>query len=258
MKKKLMCLAMIALMVIGTPLTAHAEHFESTKDWSVTFDGKQMNSNFEAGDLKEDALQILPGDSISLKVNLKNDANKKTDWYMSNKVVETLENDSNSAQGGAYTYKLTYKDSKGTETVLFDSSSIGGEKAAGVKEKGLLEVNDELEKFFYLDRLNSNETASVILYVQLDGETQGNDYQKTLAELQMSFAVEKIDESVIVKKEKKEEVKTQVVTKYVTTTVKTGDSAQIALFSAVALISGLSLLFFAVNTMKKSRNEKGE
>lgn len=257
MKKKLMCLAMIALMVIGTPLTAHAEHFEGEKNWTVSFDGKQMGSNFEAGELKEDALQILPGDSITLQVNLKNDASKKTDWYMSNKVVQTLEESANSAQGGAYTYKLTYFNPEGKEMILFDSSSVGGEEKTGVEE-GLLEVNDELEKYFYLDRLNGSEKAYVQLYVQLDGETQGNDYQETLAELQMSFAVEEIDESVIVKKEKKEEVKTQVVTKYVVTTVKTGDSAKIALFSAIALVSGLALFAFAIISMKKNRNQKGE
>ena len=257
MKKKLMCLAMIALMVIGTPLTAHAEHFEGEKDWTVSFDGKQMESNFEAGELKEDALQILPGDSITLQVNLKNNAGNKTDWYMSNKVVQTLEQSANSAQGGAYTYILTYVNPAGEPKELFNSSSVGGEEKTGT-EKGLLEVNDELEKFFYLDRLDGSENAYVQLYVQLDGETQGNDYQETLAELQMSFAVEKIDESIIVKKEKKEEVKTQVVTKYVVTTVKTGDSAQIALFSAAAFVSGLALLVFAIISMKKNRSQKGE
>ena len=128
MRKKIMCLAMIALMVIGTPLTAQAEHFEGSKDWEVTFDGKKLGGNFDAADMQKDVLQILPGDSIELQVNLKNTGKKKTDWYMSNKVVETLENDANAAQGGAYTYKLIYSDPAGEDVVLFDSSAVGGEK----------------------------------------------------------------------------------------------------------------------------------
>ena len=256
MRKKIMCLAMIALMVIGTPLTAQAEHFEGSKDWEVTFDGKKLGGNFDAADMQKDVLQILPGDSIELQVNLKNTGKKKTDWYMSNKVVETLENDANAAQGGAYTYKLTYSDPAGEEVVLFDSSAVGGEKTT--EDKGLLEVNDELEKYFYLDRLKGSEAASVKLYVQLDGETQGNAYQETLAELQMNFAVEPINDEVIVKKEVKEETKQVVVTKYVTTMVKTGDNAQLVLFSAVTLVSGLALLGFAFMGMKKRRQQKGE
>lgn len=252
MRKKIMCLAMTALMVICTPLSANAEHFNGSKDWEVSFSGKKLESNFDAAQMQKDVLQILPGDSITLQVNLKNEAKNKTDWYMSNRVVETLEESNQSASGGAYTYKLTYQDPSGKEVVLFDSSSVGGEKQ--MSETGLKEVNDELEKYFYLDRIKENEAASVTLYVQLDGETQGNSYQKTLAELQMSFAVEEIDESVIVEKQEK----TQIITKYVTTSVKTGDSSQMALFSTIALVSGVALLALAAVSVKRRRDSKGE
>ena len=48
-----------------------------------------------------------------------------------------------------------------------------------------------LEEFFYLDRLVPGGDGIVTLKVELDGETQGNTYQNTLASLQMNFAVEK-------------------------------------------------------------------
>ena len=80
MRKKILCLAMIALMVIGTPLTANAEHFEGSKNWNVTFDGKNMVDNFTGSDVTETILNIQPGDSITVQINLKNDASKKTDW----------------------------------------------------------------------------------------------------------------------------------------------------------------------------------
>ena len=96
-----------------------------------------------------------------------------------------------------------------------------------------------MENYFYLDRLESGQSGSVSLYVQLEGETQGNDYQDTLARLQMNFAVEKVE------------------TKKVIENVKTGDTSQIMLFSGLALVSGLVLLIFAMMSMKKYRNEKG-
>ena len=79
----------------------------------------------------------------------------------------------------------------------------------------------------------------VELYVQLEGETQGNDYQDTLARLQMNFAVEKVASKTVVEN------------------VKTGDTSQIMLFSSLTLISGLILMIFAVMSMKRRRDEKG-
>ena len=55
---------------------------------------------------------------------------------------------------------------------------------------GLHEI--DLKEFFYLDRLDSGSTGKVSLTIALDGETNGNGYQNTLARLQMAFAVEPV------------------------------------------------------------------
>ena len=44
--------------------------------------------------------------------------------------------------------------------------------------------------FFYLKTLEPGESGNVKLLVGLDGESQGNVYQDTLAKLMMNFAVE--------------------------------------------------------------------
>ena len=253
MKKKILCLAMMALMVIGTPLTANAEHFEGSKNWNVTFDGKKMNSNFETSEIKKDVLNIQPGDSITLKINLKDASGKKSDWYLENDIVQTMEESNNLASGGAYTYILEYHDPSGKVTTLYSNEAVGGEVQDGGKE-GLYEAAEGLDTYFYLDRLNSGEEAYVSLYVKLDGETQGNDYQDTLAKLQINFAVEKVNDETItkeIKKEGKDEV--IVVTKYVPGMVKTGDNSKLVLFSSLALVSGLGLLVYAFVLMKKRR-----
>ena len=255
MKKKIMCLAMIALMVIGTPLTVHAEDFTGSKDWEVSFDGKQMKSNFKTSEFGQDVLNILPGDSITLKINLKDASGNKSDWYMKNDILQTLEDSNTSAGGGAYTYILKYHDPEGKDTVLYSSEAVGGETLDGGKE-GLHEADQSLDSYFYLDRIKHGEKAYISLYVKLDGETQGNDYQDTLAKLQMNFAVEKVKDGTIEKHivEKKEK---EIVT-YTRGMVKTGDNSNVVVFSVVTLVSGLALLVIAFVTMKRRRQEKGE
>lgn len=260
MKKKIMCLAMIALMVIGTPISVNAEDYVSSNAWEVSFDGKQISSNFKTSQVAEDVLNILPGDSITIKINLKDASGNKSDWYLKSDILQTLEDSNNSASGGAYTYILKYHGPKetGEGTVLYSSETVGGDKADGGKE-GLREAADSLESYVYLDRISHGEQAYVSLYVKLDGETQGNDYQKTLAKLQMNFAVEKVKDGTVEKHivEKKNK---EVVT-YVTDTrgmVKTGDSSDVVFFSTVTLVSGFALLTIAIVAMKNRRQEKGE
>lgn len=245
MKKKLLCLAMIVLMVVGMVTNVSAEDFEGSKDWSVSFNGDKMNSNFKSSEMTEEILMIQPGDSITLQVKVRNDSTFSTDWYMTNEVLRTLEESVTVAEGGAYTYILTYIDKSGTETLLYSSEVVGGEEDTALEGEGLHQATNSLEDYFFLDRLKSGEGGRVELFVKLDGETQGNDYQNTLARLQMNFAVEKVAAS-------------GSTTTVVRNNVRTGDTTQLALFSILTLASGVVLLVAATKMMKKSRSKKGE
>lgn len=227
-------------MVVGATMTANAEEFQGSKDWNVSFVGEKMESNFTSAEMTEEILQIQPGDSITLQVKIKNDSADNTDWYMTNEVLQTLEESQKVAEGGAYTYILTYKNVKGEETVLYNSEVVGGEEDTSKEGQGLHQATNSLEDYFYLDRLNQGEGGTVQLVVKLDGETQGNDYQDTLARLQMNFAVEKLNDGKV------------------TVTIPTGDAAQLVLFSAVALVSGLVLLVVAFYVIRQRRHREGE
>ena len=48
-----------------------------------------------------------------------------------------------------------------------------------------------LDDYFYLGRLAKNDVGYVTLTLSVDGETQGNSYQATMAQLEMNFAVAK-------------------------------------------------------------------
>lgn len=238
-KKRFLCLVMTAVMAVGASMTAYAKDYQGKDGWLVSFDGEKMNSNFQSQDLAEDAGNIQPGDSILLKVNLKNDSSDETDWYMTNTVIKTLEEES-TANGGAYEYRLAYKDASGEETVLYDSASVGGESAEG-SDEGLRQATNSLEDYFYLARLASGGKGTVLLKVGVDGETQGNAYQETLARLQMNFAAEKVAAGG-----------TETRNRTVHTTVKTGDGANILLFSVLALVSGLACMVFAGKRMRRT------
>lgn len=239
MKKKLLCLAMTLMMVVGAPLTAHAEDYQGENDWSVSFDGNKMDSNFVSSEMTDEILQIQPGDTITLQVKIKNTSNGKTDWYMTNEVLQTLEESVNVAEGGAYTYILTYVDSDNKETILYSSEVVGGEEDTSLEGEGLHQATNSLEDYFYLDRLAAGQGGTVRLVVKLDGETQGNDYQDTLARLQMNFAVEKVNDGTVIQ------------------TVKTGDTTPILIFSVITLASGMVLLGAAAKVYK-NRRVKGE
>ena len=198
MKRKIMCLVMAAAMTVGMSTTVFAEDFQGEKSWNVTFNGEGMESNFQSSEMTEEIYRIQPGDTIELQVGVGNSSGSETDWYMTNEVLQSLEDTQSVAEGGAYAYELTYVDPDGEETVLFSSETVGGESSAG--GEGLHQATGSLEDYFYLGRLDSRETGSVHLRVQLDGETQGNDYQDTLARLQMNFAVEEVEANTVVEK----------------------------------------------------------
>ena len=245
MKKKILCLAMTVIMAAGVHTTAFAKDSQGADRWQVNFTGGKMESNFKSSDVTDELANIQPGDSIELKVQLKNSDSGDTDWYMTNEVIQTLEDAQSSAEGGAYEYKLTYVGSDNAEKVLYDSTTVGGEGASKAGE-GLKQIDSSTQEYFYLGRLASNNTGTVHLTVGVDG------YQLTLAKLRMNFAVEKVSAGKTITKNKI--VKT-------TKTVKTGDTARVLLFCVLALISGLILLAYGIYTLNKNtkrRRQKGE
>ena len=192
MKKRIisimLCLCLLSCLVIS----ASAETLPSKTGWYATFTAAgEMIDNFR--DTKQNGLNdtirgMQPGDDVSFVIDLSNQHKDSTDWYMTNEVLSSLE-DGKDASGGAYTYILTFSGPSG-EKELYNSNVVGGDERNDDGREGLHEATEGLEEYIFLDTLKTGETANVTLYVLLDGETQGNAYQDTLADLQMNFAVE--------------------------------------------------------------------
>lgn len=262
MKKKIGCLMAAMLLVLGSMVTAHAEDYEGREDMEVCFTGDKMESTFQSSQISDQARTLQPGDSVTFQIKLKNNGDKATDWYMTNEVVKSLEEsgrgraaNGSPANGGAYTYVLTYTESGagGEAKVLYSSESVGGEKGASATGAGLHEATSSLEDFFYLDTLEAGKSGTVSLRVALDGETQGNAYQKTLAQLQMNFAVEKAAASSATtdKKEGTTRHETRRNTVYMVKSAQTGDESNPLLWSGLTLTGGIMLMILGFVRYRK-------
>ena len=253
MGKKGIGLILALGLFLGCMVPARAETYYGDDSWHVAFTPEEeMESTFKTADLDEVVSGLQPGDNVIITLALENRHKETTDWYMTNKVLYSLEDRSaNSATGGgAYTYRLAYTDKAGTETVLFDSETVGGEETSAAGE-GLHEATDALKDYFYLDTLENGQKGQITLEVALDGETQGNDYQDTLADLQMNFEVELRENAPTTPQ-------TPGTPKKPGSLVKTGDESTPLLLAVIMAGSGLVLLGFCILQWKEGRRRKKE
>lgn len=259
MKKKTIGMLCMAGLLFAMALPVHAETYKSD-GWKVTFSGEsKMESNFTSKDTAKLVSAMQPGDNVVITMELKNEHGDSTDWYMTNKVLDSLENttDNENATGSAYTYRLSYTDNKGEVTMLFDSDTVGGDDSGSngragraEDEVGLHAATSALKEYFLLDTLEKGQTGVITLEVGLDGETHGNDYQDTLADLQMNFAVER---------RATEPGVTRNVRNLVTRgDVQTSDQSHLLLFTVLTLGSGLVLLGLCIFYWRARRREEEE
>lgn len=255
MKKKWLA-SVLALLLAVTPITAYAEDFSGGDGWKVSFDGKKMTSTFKNTDIDDKIYEMEPGDTVDFHIQLKNEYKQTTDWYMTNKVLKSLEDAQTVAEGGAYSYILTYIKQDGTKERLYSSEEVGGE-TKNASGEGLHQATNSLKDYFYLDRLKSGQSGEITLKVKLEGETQGNTYQDTLAKLQMNFAVELVDDSTT-PGTPDNPTKTPSKKSPSRTTVKTGDNSRVLLYSVIALIAGLVCAGAVVYNVRQNREDAEE
>lgn len=254
MKKRILCLALAAVLSAFASVPVHAAG--PVDGGTVQFTDKGMQSRFrDSGELQQELGKLLPGGSITVRVNLENLRGRSADWYMSSQVVRSLEESSDTANGGVYSYELTYtNDDTGEELTLYSSRNIGG----GTSREGLLETNEALEDFLYLDRLGKEETGHISLTIAMDAETLGNAYQGTLADLQMVFAAETVTGGGSGSgggsgKSPGGPGNAPVSSVFSLGGVQTGDASHLMLWSLAALLSGLILLVWGIIVYKKER-----
>lgn len=183
MKKRIISLAAAVLLLTCALMPYASADYNNPRfpdSASVTFNGKSMTEFNGKVTLDEN---FQPGDDLKITITLINECDTASDWYMSNEVVTPFE--TATAQNGSYTYRLDYSGPDGSRTI-FSSDGIGGDSSTGLQGS-----TGGLKNYFYLGKLGAYKTATVTLYVAIDGETQNNSYFRTLADVRMRFAVEK-------------------------------------------------------------------
>ena len=201
MKKNILSLILVLAVMLMMTVSASADSQTGKDGWTVEFTvGNKMVSNFKGSEIADAASNLQPGDDITFTITLKNTSGNAVNWYMLNRIINSLEDTQSKASGGAYSYLLTYTTSAGGTITLYDSDTVGGELSTGsTVPVGLNEVESNLKNYMWLETMYSGRSGVVNLKVALDGESQGNSYQDSLADLQMRFAAEVVPTRTVVK-----------------------------------------------------------
>ncbi len=238
MKKKVFAFIVVLSLILALPLAVSADHLYGGSGWTVEFTkDEKLVSNFSSNSLADEARGLQPGDDITFTITLKNSSGKTADWYVLNEIVNSLEDTQKKAAGGAYSYLLTYAPSAGTPVTIFDSNKVGGELNENEPE-GLHGVDTALKNYIALETMRTGKSGVVTLKVSLDGETQGNSYQDSIADLRLRFAVEVTPTGKI---------------------IKTGDeSIKLSPFYIGMAVTGVLFLALAVDGFLQRKRQRGE
>ena len=182
-------IAMLSVACLCTGVSL-ADDYNGRDDWQITFTAQnQMERNYGESAFKDAVSDMQPGDTHEIRIATVNQNPATTSWYIANEVIQSLEHSTEVAKGGAYTYYLSYAGPGGEQKVLYDSENVGGDEV-GEEGPGLSPVTSALKDYTFLGKLAPQERGQVTLRVHLDGETENNAYQNTLANIHMNFAVE--------------------------------------------------------------------
>ncbi|HBA48529.1 MAG TPA: hypothetical protein DCZ91_12170 [Lachnospiraceae bacterium] len=260
MKKKIMAYALLAGMLFSASATVRAESHTAESDVSFTSENT-LSADYTNAEVNEAVYNLQPGDDITITLHLKNDNPSAANWYMTNEVLQSLEETTgSSASGGAYEYELIYTGPDGSQEILFTSDTVGGENDGS--RVGLKAATSGLEDYLYLDTIAPGQQGLITLRVALDGETEGNSYQNTLASLQMNFAVDTTTEynetiTEVVDEEGNPVPENTASPSSRTGIVRTSDESNMLPLVIAAAVSGLLLLLLAILGVRERRKQKG-
>ena len=253
--KKYRTILMSLCLFFGLTTPVLADHLDGASGWTVTCTSAgKLESNFGEG-IRDAVNGLQPGDDITLTVTLNSKNSTDTDWYMSNEAVKSFEDDSK-ASGGAYSYELIYTAPDGTEKTLYNSAIVGGE-TAGKDGAGLHEATEALKDYVYLGAMKNGQSGTITLNVALDGDSQGNNYRGTSADLNLNFAVELLTKPEDPEPTKKTVTNTIIVTNNVNGRRRVANTSDMGLISygiTFALSTAVFLLCLVV--LLKNRQYK--
>ncbi|WNV56989.1 MucBP domain-containing protein [Oscillospiraceae bacterium NTUH-002-81] len=222
---------------------------------TVTFDGKQIvYSNYEVTDFGDAFDNMLPSETRTQEIILKNADQRAVDFYMSAQVLKSLQE---IGEDNAFYHVSLDLVQNGTFTRIYgdgqELATVGGSNNGA---RGLKELDDTLDDYYLLAVLKGGETAKLQLTVELDGESGDNVYMARDGKIQFDFRVQyddpKAPEVITVKGDPVVHVVKKVQTVY--RGVKTGDQAPVAILLGVLVLSVILMIVVIVRRKKKTGN----
>lgn len=258
MKKRNKIMILLTAVIVMVGMTTGSALAKSSKyNGTCYFDGSKIVSSFHSNKIADAVSDLQPGDSVHFKVKYTNEYSKKTDWYMSNEVLQTLEKTdaakkvpegTGTPENGGYTYSLIHTDKNGKKTTIFSNAKVGGEAKPNGME-GLEQATNATKDWFFIQTLEEGESGELDLDVAFEGETEVNDYMDTEGSLQLRFAVE------IPKAGSKD--KDQPDDDAVVSVPQTGDDSNLFLPFLIMLIAGTALLILILARRRRNDEETG-
>ena len=221
--------------------------YYADEDEKVPVDGLSLNAFTD----------MAPGDERTQTIHLHNGSKDKVRFYISQKTLDTLEDD-NEASGGAYKFNLLV--GEGEDAVSLLDTETGGYDASGKGSRDGLAEMDELKDYTFLAETDAGDGTNLYLTLKLEGEgndnRSGNDYTDAVAQLALNFRAYDVDHPLAKDKEIVEHKK-RIINIKKTKLVKTGDSIEYGIFTVV-FIAGVTFVVAAVRKQRKGGQENEE
>lgn len=225
-----LCL-LLALSVCVAPLTMAANTPE------VVYDGSTLTSNTAASNFGSGLENLLPGETATQTVTLRNTTNKTADFYLNGTAANQLA--SNTA---AYDIQLS-----GANGVLYDSTNGG--TTGNLAD---YQINGQSTQYAYVGSVPANGTTTLTLEVGVSGVGAGNAYQNQDGSINFQFMARQPDDPA-----------DRIVTEYKTNTVtqrrgvaaRTGDTTLIVI-PLVVLAAAIILIVIIHRARRKKQGGK--
>ena len=238
--KRIGILLLSMALMFGMAIPAVAETIESETKSEVTFTSdSKLESTFHDDVIDDTILEDLePGDVAVFRIDVKNENAEEINFWMDHRTIDSLETwGSNLERSGAgYGFVVQYESGGKTQTLYYSGLQIEGVDFDPNTPSSMREMKINKDTYIYLDTYASGEGGTVVLTILLDGETMGNDYQVTKAQIATEFAVEILETGEI---------------------IVTGDTTNMLGYFIAMAAAGLIILVLAFILVRRRRTAAG-
>lgn len=228
MKKTYIWICALMMVFMVAPINA------AESDLGISFEGDSQEFIVFEGDASNTLDNIIPGETRTLNVTLKNEDYKAMRFYVRVDDATLLDGQNNSDR---IVYDLAFKNNEET----FYSGRIGGANTKG---------KENLNENYLLKSLNKGETTTIQMSITFDGTSMDNSYQANLGDLGMVFSVEVDSGNDVVEVIKKIPVINKIPG------VSTGDTTMLNALLALLAASACLIVFVVVKRKRGEEDEK--